>query len=108
MPSVADAKDIDVLEGVAGDRRRYLMHRFAWPPWAIHTLTEAKAPFSYVGHGPLEMSSCFSGLETPEVADESLVDAMRLRFNDRIFLVSNAAFDINKSSRSVLIQDQSI
>ena len=54
------------------------------------------------------MSSCFSGLGTPEEAGESLVDAMRIRFGDGISLVSNAAFDINKSSRSVLIQDQSI
>ena len=94
--------------GVTGDKRRYLMQRFAWAPRAIHTLLEAKAPFTFVGHGPLEMSSCFSGLGTPEVAGESLVDALRVRFMDRISLVSNVAFDIHNSSRSVLIQDRSI
>ena len=77
-------------------------------PRAIHTLSEAKAPFTFVEHGPLEMSSCFSGLGTPEVAGESIVEALRIRFKDKISLVSNVAFDINKLSRSVLIQDRSI
>ena len=72
------------------------MHRFAWAPRAIHTLVGAKAPFTFVRHGPLEMSSCFSGLGTPEVAGESLVGALRVRFKDGISLVSNVAFDINK------------
>ena len=60
VPRVVDAANSDMPGGVMGDKRRYLMQRFAWAPRAIHTLLEAKAPFTFVGHGPLEMSSCFS------------------------------------------------
>ena len=89
-------------------RREYLASRLSWASCSVECLVEAGAQFPLAKCGGLSISTCFSGLGTPEVCAEALVTALRSRSGIDVDIKSVLAFDLSPASRKVLISDPCI
>ena len=87
------------------ERRRFLADRFNWAANSLRILYAECAPLKLLDTHELKLSSCFSGLGTPEVCVEALVNAFRSNHSVGASVSSALAFDLCKASRTVLCAD---